>query len=158
MNNDELAELIEQLDDMAAGLPLIQHTFNELSFTAARMLEKMRDETARLRTENTALRLLVQRNPDWKCTYGHQIDSMAKCPQGFPGCDCADDLMAGEDEAFRSTLSEIKRLHAALQKVADHHEKECDGWKMYGSPADKGWITYHTNRQLLALKALGDAK
>jgi hypothetical protein len=51
------------------------------------------DELERLRKENTILRGLIQCNPDWKCTYGHQIQNMAQCPQGFPGCGCGDDLL-----------------------------------------------------------------
>jgi len=59
--------------------------------------------------ENSYLRALVQHNPNWKCTYGHDIPSMGHCPLGFPGCGCADDLLLGDEAAI---------LHQAdLQKV-----------------------------------------
>lgn len=58
-------------------------------------------EEDRLRKENTYLRGMVQMNPNWKCLYGYDVPTMAHCPLGFPGCNCADDLLAAQDEVSK---------------------------------------------------------
>ncbi len=65
------------------------------------------EEFERLRKENDILRgLLPKLNAP--CVYCG-LTNMAQCAHGFPGCPQADDLMCGEDEAFRSV---VDRLHA----------------------------------------------
>lgn len=64
------------------------------------------EEFERLRKENDILRgLLPKLNAP--CVYCG-LTNMGLCQFGFPGCSQADDLMCGEDEAFRSV---VDRLH-----------------------------------------------
>lgn len=88
------------------------------------------DRLSALKAENTALRLIATKV--MPCHYcGAQ--TMAECPQGFPGCALADDLLIGEGEhgqELRSRLdsltAERDRMAAALGKLAD----DARWWKM----------------------------
>lgn len=72
---------------------------------------KLKAEVAKLRAENTTLRTLVAIQPT-ACIYCG-LTEMAKCASGFPGCARADDLMCGEDEAFKAVVAERNKLRAA---------------------------------------------
>jgi len=52
---------------------------------------------ARLQKENDYLKKMLRDNSI--CPYGALPpgEPMAKCPSGFPGCACADDVMAEEE-------------------------------------------------------------
>lgn len=60
------------------------------------------------RRENDVLRGLVAllHRPCHYCG----LDDMSRCPSGFPGCALADDLMAGQDETFRSVVVRLQEL------------------------------------------------
>jgi hypothetical protein len=111
----------DAVQNSADGIGLQRNALLALS----RDLERSRNA---LKKENSVLRGLVQHNPAWKCTYGHQIDSMAKCPQGFPGCGCADDLMCGEDEAFKAVVAEGNVLIARLAQEEAGHKRSLHRW------------------------------
>lgn len=72
-------------------------------------------EIERLRAENTHLRTLVavQATP---CVYCG-LTEMAKCASGFPGCARADDLICGEDEAFKAVVAERNTLRAEVARL-----------------------------------------
>jgi hypothetical protein len=74
-----------------------------------------------LQKENTYLRGQLQ---SVKCPYGHK-NADGVCSQGIPGCSCADDLWAANDEIGRdvlnrlaATAAEVCRLRAALELIA----------------------------------------
>ena len=71
-------------------------------------------QLAEARKENNYLRGLIQCNPEWKCTYGHDIKRMSECPHGFPGCSCGDDLLLGQDEGFKEACDRMKRAERQL--------------------------------------------
>jgi hypothetical protein len=52
-----------------------------------------RDQIAALEKENAVLKKMLRDNSI--CPYGQVPpgESLAKCPSGFPGCSCADDMM-----------------------------------------------------------------
>lgn len=87
----------------------------------SRQLER---ELAEAKRENTILRGLLPKMPV-KCPYCG-LDNMGMCKSGFPGCAWADDLMCGEDEAFRNILKERDELHTKLD-AAMEALKELDG-------------------------------
>jgi len=69
-------------------------------------------DTERLKRENDILRGLVAK----LCIPCHYcgVENMAKCPQGFPGCSLADDLMIGEEETTKRILEENRQLKKKL--------------------------------------------
>lgn len=95
-------------------------------------LEKERDalraEVAKLKAENSTLRTLVavQQSP---CIYCG-LTEMAKCASGFPGCARADDLICGEDEAFKAVVGERNNLRAEVkQAYEDGRISACNAGK-----------------------------
>lgn len=62
------------------------------------------EKIEQLEKENTVLRGLVQVNKDWKCSHGQDVPAMAYCQLGFPGCNCADDLLLAQDEVYRAWI------------------------------------------------------
>lgn len=74
--------------------------------------------------ENTILRGLLQHNPEWKCPYGHVPvgKQMGHCILGFPGCACADDILCGEDEEFRSLVARHKAVKAFAVRLLMTYE------------------------------------
>jgi len=80
-----------------------------------RVAERQASEVEGLRAENTHLRTLVavQATP---CVYCG-LTEMAKCTRGFPGCARADDLICGEEEAFKAVVSERNTLRAEVARL-----------------------------------------
>lgn len=75
---------------------------------------------ANLQDENSILRGLVaaQSTP---CVYCG-LTEMAKCASGFPGCAQADDLICGEDAAFKAVVAERNALRARVAKLEERLE------------------------------------
>lgn len=78
-------------------------------------IEALRAEVAKLRSENTTLRALVAAQPT-PCVYCG-LTEMSKCASGFPGCARADDLICGEEEAFKAVVSERNTLRAEVARL-----------------------------------------
>ncbi len=91
-------------------------------------------ETERLRAENTHLRTLVavQATP---CVYCG-LTEMAKCTRGFPGCARADDLICGEEEAFKAVVSERNTLRAEVARLKDERA-DCEPFLKEGERLDE---------------------
>jgi hypothetical protein len=68
--------------------------------------------------ENGILRGLVAKVVG-KCVYCG-LEEMAKCARGFPGCAWADDLMCGEDEAFKATVDRMRKAESDLSTLKDY--------------------------------------
>lgn len=88
-----------------------------------RKAEVAENEIARLRKENDYLRVLAQQPTaaGWRCIHGLDIPAMALCPKGFPGCDCADDMMTTAIYTD-ANADRIKRLEEALKPFATDAE------------------------------------
>lgn len=86
-------------------------TLTDAKVELAAELGEAQAEVEKLRAENTTLRTLVAIQPT-ACIYCG-LTEMAKCASGFPGCARADDLMCGEDEAFKAVVAERNKLRAA---------------------------------------------
>lgn len=71
--------------------------------------------TEELQRENTLLRGMVAKlvRPCHYCG----LDDMSKCKRGFPGCALADDILCGEDEAFKRVVEERNKLKAELREI-----------------------------------------
>lgn len=89
-----------------------------------------------LRRENDVLRGLVQTNPEWKCPYGMQVETMGLCPLGFPGCNCADDRIAilcehedGIAERARAQVQQFLQEASGLRRMisCEETDRECAG-------------------------------
>lgn len=106
---DKLSEFMGPLCDETRRLKIDIQQYQESRDLFARQNMVLNDNNNKLIQENTILRGLVQHNPEWKCPYGHKIETMALCPSGFPGCACADDLMLGESEAYRSFAARVNK-------------------------------------------------
>ncbi len=103
---------------VALNLParaLEPHTRRILEQDRRRVAERQAPEIERLRAENTTLRLLVAAQPT-PCVYCG-LTEMAKCASGFPGCARADDLICGEDEAFKAVVAERNTLRAEVARL-----------------------------------------
>lgn len=74
----------------------------------SRLLQVATDEINRLRAENSAMRTVLAKSPI-PCVYCG-LDDMSRCERGFPGCARADDIICGEDEAFKQVLAERNAL------------------------------------------------
>lgn len=83
--------------------------------TNLRLLDTAYAEIEHLRAENTSLRTLIAVQPT-PCVYCG-LTEMAKCASGFPGCARADDLICGEDEAFKAVVSERNSLRAEVARL-----------------------------------------
>lgn len=73
-------------------------------------LEALTRERDALRTENSVLRGLLARlalKLGEPCHYCG-LSEIARCPSGFPGCALADDLLLGNEEAFRDWANRTK--------------------------------------------------
>jgi len=74
---------------------------------------RQRDEARR---ENTYIRGQLT---SVKCPYGHKLPS-GVCSLGYPGCACADDWFAAQDEMHRAMVDRL----AALAKERDEARRE----------------------------------
>lgn len=98
-------------------------TDNAKTYDAARMkAEKERDEA---RTENDILRAMLPKLGK-PCTHCG-LTEISKCALGFPGCHQADDLMAGEDAAFKAL---VKRLREVVKWNATPPVKHRGKWSL----------------------------
>lgn len=68
--------------------------------------------------ENDILRGMVARSvqPGQPCHYCG-VDSVAKCPRGFPGCGLADDIMCGDDAYVHSLLQRVREQGAKIEEL-----------------------------------------
>ena len=83
---------------------------------------KARAEAAE--AENTTLRTLLPKLGA-PCAYCG-LTEIAKCAHGFPGCPQADDMIAGEDEAFREVCARMKAAEADARRYRWLRDK--DAW------------------------------
>ena len=81
---------------------------------AADLIEHLTARAEAAEAENSTLRALL---PKLGAPCGYcGLTEIAKCVHGFPGCPQADDLLAGEDEAFRETVARMKAAEAGAQR------------------------------------------
>lgn len=71
-------------------------------------------ERERIERENTILRGMTAKN--MPCRYCG-VDEIAKCPQGFPGCGLADDILCAQDEQMRYMLAELAELRREVERL-----------------------------------------
>jgi hypothetical protein len=117
----------------------LECSWAEIDATRARLAEVER--------ENAVLRgLLVQ----YQCPYGEK--SLGECSRGFPGCACADDMLAcmvsGPDdpaaaaERLRASrdaaLAHNAKLREALEECAEYFDQRADAEI---APDGQGFIT-----------------
>lgn len=81
----------------------------------ANTTESVPDELRRLRIENTILRVLAAKT---QCLYGHR-DASGVCSRGYPGCACADDLVA-LDAQQTSELQQLRVDEVQLRQSLKH--------------------------------------
>jgi len=117
--------------------------------------EEAIDEIERLRDQERILRGLVQVNPEWSCVHGYDIASIGLCPDGFPGCACADDrlsVLCEDEERIVSKLrAEVKtrtRNEADLCAIV-----EAVQFALRGDPLSEFMLSFATVREVADLRA-----
>ena len=84
-----------------------------------RVVDSMQGEVDNLRKENDILRAIAAKI--MPCHYCG-VDSIAKCPRGFPGCALADDLFGGEEtksDCIIDLRKRVKELEELTSKLTD---------------------------------------
>lgn len=96
------------------------HAVETIATAIRQALAQQEARRGSLEAENRILRGLVQTNPDWRCPHGMNVDNIAKCPAGFPGCACADDRIAVLCEDGSRVIDNLRSENALLRA----HTKE----------------------------------
>jgi len=135
----EVARLTRELGEERQGRPAEQPLIDVPLDRQIVLLNRRLSEAVR---ENTILRGLLPKLGA-PCVYCGEIE-LGKCTRGFPGCAKADDLMCGEDEAFRRLVEERNQLKKEIIGLADvlqaHHKHASEAGNVYfeqdGKPID----------------------
>lgn len=120
----------------------------ELSTELRNERDELKSEVARLNDENSILRTLIAKLGK-SCHYCG-LEDMSQCVRGFPGCTLADDILCGEEEAFKSAVEERNQLKIKLETARKALAK-------YGGGRSSEWrLTDNGEEAQEALKQIGE--